>query len=236
MVSSEPMGATRKHILLVDDEPDVLDLVESFLARNGSFAVSRARDGVEALTKARAEMPALVVLDLMMPKMSGIELCKLLKAHPATRAVPIIMLTAKADEVDRILGLELGADDYVTKPFSPRELALRINAILRRGAPATFDQHLVVGPVTVDLERHRVSVSGEPITLTAVEFRLLATLMQRPGRVHARDRLLSEVWGYETMIDTRTVDTHVRRLRDKLGKAANLIETIRGFGYRIGER
>jgi two-component system phosphate regulon response regulator PhoB len=146
------------------------------------------------------------------------------------------MLTAKADEIDRVLGLELGADDYVTKPFSPRELLLRINAVLRRGSPSIEADKLNVGAITVDPERHHVSISGRPIRLTAVEFKLLTMLMRRPGRVHARDRLLSDVWGYETSIDTRTVDTHVRRLRDKLGKEARLVETVRGFGYRLRER
>jgi len=167
--------------------------------------------------------------------MSGLELCKVLKTDPSTRHIPIIMLTAKAEEVDRIVGLEFGADDYVTKPFSPREMLLRIKAILRRGQSDGVEESMTRGSITIDSARHRVLVAGKPIVLTAVEFKLLSMLMQRPGRVQARDRLLNEVWGYESAIDTRTVDTHVRRLREKLGKAASAIETVRGFGYRLRE-
>jgi two-component system phosphate regulon response regulator PhoB len=145
------------------------------------------------------------------------------------------MLTAKAEEIDRIVGLEFGADDYVTKPFSPREIILRIKAILRRGQADGAEESMTRGPITLDPLRHRVVVSGKSVTLTAVEFKLLNMLMKRPGRVQARDRLLNEVWGYESAIDTRTVDTHVRRLREKLGKAADSIETVRGFGYRLRE-
>lgn len=200
------------------------------------LTVWSATDGVTGLTKARQQQPALVVLDLMMPKMPGLEVCKLLKSDPVTQAIPIIMLTAKAEEIDRVLGLEMGADDYVTKPFSPRELALRINAVLRRGTIPNNNHHqLKVGGISLDPDRHHVSTGGKSVRLTAVEFKLLTMLMRRPGRVLARDRLLREVWGYESDIDTRTIDTHVRRLRDKLGKAASLIETIRGFGYRMKE-
>ncbi len=228
------MANAGKQILIVDDEPDVIDMVRLNLTKAG-FVVLTASDGMSGLTKSRQERPALIVLDLMMPQMSGLEVCKLLKADPLTQAIPIIMLTAKAEEIDRVLGLELGADDYVTKPFSPRELALRINAVLRRGRPVFEAQKLNVGAITVDPERHHVSIGGKAIRLTAVEFKLLSMLMQRPGRVHARNRLLSDVWGYESEIDTRTVDTHVRRLRDKLGKASHLVETVRGFGYRLKE-
>jgi DNA-binding response OmpR family regulator len=187
------------------------------------------------LKKARAESPALIVLDLMLPRMQGLEVCKVLKTDPLTSHIPIIMLTAKAEEVDRIVGLEFGADDYVTKPFSPREMLLRIKAILRRGQGKISEEKMTRGPITIDSARHRVLVDGKPIVLTAVEFKLLSMLMRRPGRVQARDRLLNEVWGYESAIDTRTVDTHVRRLREKLGKAASVIETVRGFGYRLRE-
>src|SRR5206468_11529421 len=151
----------------------------------------------------------------------------------ATSQIPILMLTAKAEEVDRIVGLEFGADDYVTKPFSPREVVLRIRAILRRGEKA--DESLKAGPIVIDPARHEVSVHGKRVNLTSLEFKLLRTLMQRRGRVQARDRLLNDVWGYESVIDTRTVDTHVRRLRKKLGKAADAIESVRGFGYRLRE-
>jgi len=224
-----------KKILIIEDEPDVVDLIDLQLKKAGGFSVTIAADGADGLKKTRAELPSLIVLDLMLPRMSGLEVCKVLKSDSATRHIPIIMLTAKAEEVDRIVGLEFGADDYVTKPFSPRELALRIQAILRRGQNDGVEEHLTRGPITIDEARHRVLVSGKPVTLTAVEFKLLNMLMRRPGRVQARDRLLNEVWGYETAIDTRTVDTHVRRLREKLGKAAGAIETVRGFGYRLRE-
>jgi DNA-binding response OmpR family regulator len=172
----------------------------------------------------------------MLPKMPGLEVCKILKSDPGTRQVPIMMLTAKAEEIDRIVGLEFGADDYVTKPFSPREVVLRIRAIMRRGEAKQDDERLTAGPITVDPARYEVSVNGKRINLTSLEFKLLRTLMQRRGRVQARDRLLNDVWGYESVIDTRTVDTHVRRLRKKLGKAANVIESVRGFGYRLKEK
>lgn len=228
------MAKDGKQILVVDDEKDVIDLLTLTLSKAG-LVVHSAMDGLAGLTKARQEQPALIVLDLMMPKMPGIEVCKLLKADPVTRAIPVIMLTAKAEEIDRVLGLELGAEDYLTKPFSPRELLLRINVALRRNGPSFETPKLNIGAITVDPERHHVSVGGKSVRLTAVEFKLLTMLMQRPGRVQARDRLLNEVWGYESAIDTRTVDTHIRRLRDKLGKAANLLETVRGFGYRLRE-
>jgi two-component system phosphate regulon response regulator PhoB len=221
-------------ILVIDDEQDVLDMLTVSLSKAG-LKVRTATDGVTGLTKARQEQPALIVLDLMMPKMPGLEVCKLLKADPMTQSIPIIMLTAKAEEVDRILGLEVGADDYVTKPFSQRELALRIGAVLRRGSFTGEERQLTIGPISVDLDRHDVFAGGKPVRLTAVEFKLLMILMRRPGRVQARDRLLRDVWGYESAIETRTIDTHVRRLRDKLGKAADLVETIRGFGYRLKE-
>ena len=228
------MSNEGKTILVIDDEQDVIDMLTLSLSKGG-LKVRSATDGVTGLAKARQEQPALIVLDLMMPKMPGLEVCKLLKVDSLTQAIPIIMLTAKAEEIDRVLGLEVGADDYVTKPFSPRELLLRINAVLRRGSPATESQQLRVGAISVDADRHHVSTGGKPVRLTAVEFRLLMMLMRRPGRVQGRDRLLREVWGYESVIDTRTIDTHVRRLRDKLGKAANLVETVRGFGYRLKE-
>jgi DNA-binding response OmpR family regulator len=224
-----------KKILIVEDEPDVVDLLALQLKKAGGFTVISARDGAEGLKKARTEAPALIVLDLMLPRMPGLEVCKVLKTDSLTSHIPIIMLTAKAEEVDRIVGLEFGADDYVTKPFSPREMLLRIKAILRRGQNDGAEESMTRGPITIDPARHRVLVAGKPVVLTAVEFKLLGMLMKRPGRVQARDRLLNEVWGYESAIDTRTVDTHVRRLREKLGKAASVIETVRGFGYRLRE-
>jgi two-component system phosphate regulon response regulator PhoB len=222
-------------ILVVDDESDVLDMLVMNL-RAGGFQVIAAEEGATALAKARTDSPALIILDLMLPKLSGIEICKVLKSDAATRNIPVIMLTAKAEEVDKIVGLELGADDYVTKPFSPRELMLRVNRSLLRGKdkPARAER-LTVGELALDHARHEVTVRNQPIELTATEFKLLALLMDRRGRVQGRDRLLNDVWGYESVIDTRTVDTHVRRLREKLGPLASYIETVRGVGYRIAE-
>lgn len=228
-------STTSNRILIIEDEQDVVDMLTLNLRKAEGFVITSAADGAEGLRKAREEHPALIILDLMLPKMPGLEVCKVLKGDAATRHIPIIMLTAKAEEIDRIVGLEFGADDYVTKPFSPREMVLRVKAIMRRGKGEVVDEKLTVGPITVDPSRHHVTVSGKRIRLTSVEFKLLSMLMLRRGRVQARDRLLNEVWGYESLIDTRTVDTHVRRLRKKLGKAADAIETVRGFGYRLRE-
>ena len=224
-------GAGRK-ILVVEDESDVADLL-TLNFRKAGFRISTAADGASGLQKAREDRPDFIVLDLMLPKMSGLEVCKILKNDTATSHIPILMLTAKAEEIDRIVGLEFGADDYVTKPFSPREILLRIRAIFRRGE--TPGESLKAGPISIDAARHQVRVNGKQVHLTSLEFKLLRTLMQRRGRVQDRDRLLNEVWGYEAVIDTRTVDTHVRRLREKLGKAGDAIETVRGFGYRVRE-
>jgi phosphate regulon transcriptional regulator PhoB len=222
-------------ILIVDDEPDVLDLLVYNLQKAG-YKTMTARDGASALQKARDEVPSLIVLDLMLPQMDGTEVCRHLKAEPKTAHIPIIMLTAKAEEVDRVVGLELGADDYVTKPFSPREMALRVKGVLRRasgkGAPAEI---LKFGDITVDIAKHEVTLKGKVVDLTATEFKLLATLLERRGRVQSRDRLLTDVWGYEGDVDTRTVDTHMRRLREKLGKASDYVETVRGVGYRFAD-
>jgi DNA-binding response OmpR family regulator len=229
------MDAAGKIILIIEDERDVVDLLALHLRKSGKFAVSTANDGASGLDKARNERPAFIILDLMLPKMPGLEVCKVLKTDPATRHIPIMMLTAKAEEIDRIVGLEFGADDYVTKPFSPREVILRVKAILRRGEARQDDERLTAGAITIDPARHNVSVEGKRVNLTSIEFKLLCTLIQRRGRVQARDRLLNDVWGYESVIDTRTVDTHVRRLREKLGKAGTAVETVRGFGYRLRE-
>ncbi|GAB4240673.1 MAG: response regulator transcription factor [Candidatus Methylacidiphilales bacterium] len=222
-------------ILVIDDEPDVLDILAINLKAAG-FSVVTADNGSVGLNKAKSEVPALIVLDLMLPQMSGIEVCKALRRDSATAKIPIIMLTAKSDEVDRIVGLELGADDYVAKPFSPREIVLRIQSVLRRSSGAQEPlERLKIGNLHLDHARHEVLLNGAPIVLTHTEFKLLAILMERRGRVQSRDRLLNDVWGYESVIDTRTVDTHIRRLREKLGEAAHYIETIRGVGYRITE-
>jgi len=228
-------AASGKTILIVEDESDVVDLLTLNLRKSGGFIISTAADGASGLEKARTEKPAFIILDLMLPKMSGLEVCKILKTDPEARHIPIMMLTAKAEEIDRIVGLEFGADDYVTKPFSPREVILRIQAIMRRGEVKSEEEPLTAGLITIDPARHQVSVAGKVVHLTSIEFKLLRTLLQRRGRVQARDRLLNDVWGYESVIDTRTVDTHVRRLREKLGKAGSAIETVRGFGYRFRE-
>lgn len=223
-------------ILVVDDEPDALELIE-FNLKAAGFEVASATDGEEALRKARSLVPALIVLDVMLPELDGMEVCKALRRNPATAQIPIIMLTAKAAEIDRVLGLELGADDYVTKPFSPRELVLRVKGLLRRkGEPGEEkDERIQVGEMVIDVPRHQILVSGKRLDLTATEFKLLMVLAQRRGRVQSRDQLLRDVWEYDSLIDTRTVDTHMRRVREKLGKAARYLETVRGVGYRFAE-
>jgi phosphate regulon transcriptional regulator PhoB len=227
--------AANKKILVAEDEVDVLNLVAMNL-KSAGFNVLKAEDGPAALEVARTAFPALIVLDLMLPGMSGIDVCKVLKSESATKLIPIIMLTAKAEEVDRIVGLELGADDYITKPFSPRELVLRVKSVIRRtDSSGPIDHTLKIGDIQLDRARFEVLVKGKQLDFTATEFKLLALLMERRGRVQSRDTLLNDVWGYENLIDTRTVDTHIRRLREKLGKSADCIETVRGFGYRIAE-
>jgi len=222
-------------ILVADDEPDVLNLVTANL-RAAGFDVLQAEDGPSALAAVREQVPGLLILDLMLPGMSGLEICRALKADPATATLPILMLTAKAEEVDRIVGLELGAEDYVTKPFSPRELVLRVKNILKRNAkPESGSDRLTLAGIVVDRLRLLVTVDGSPVDFTATELKLLTLLMERRGRVQSREVLLNDVWGYESVIDTRTVDTHIRRLREKLKESADCIETVRGFGYRIVE-
>ncbi len=221
-------------ILIVEDEPDILDLVRYNLAQVG-FNIVAVETGEAALDMASEEVLSLIVLDLMLPGIDGLEVCRLLKQRPETKHVPILMLTARTEEVDRIVGLELGADDYLTKPFSPRELVLRVRAILRRvqGDEKVSEESLQVGPLLIDPVGHRVQAGSVAIELTAIEFRLLLTLAQRQGRVQSRDELLNVVWGYEHSGYRRTVDTHVRRLREKLGEAADWVETVRGVGYRM---
>ena len=229
------VNAMHQLILIIEDEPDVVDLLERQFRKAG-FATAAATEGAEGITAAQKQKPALIILDLMLPKMSGLEVCRVLKSDRATRHIAIMMLTAKVEEVDRIVGLELGADDYVTKPFSPREVVLRAQAILRRSGAPPEEQSLVAGPITIDRVRHQVCVSGEEVNLTSLEFKLLDKLVERRGRVQDRERLLADVWGYESSVDTRTVDTHVRRLREKLGSAREVIETVRGFGYRLRDQ
>jgi two-component system phosphate regulon response regulator PhoB len=221
--------------LVVDDEPEAVELIE-FNLKQAGFDVLTAADGAEALKKAHSALPNLIVLDLMLPEVDGLEVCKMLRRDPATAAIPIVMVTAKAAEIDRILGLELGADDYITKPFSPRELVLRVKRILQRGKTAEEETSRVkLGDLLVDEPRHLVTWKGKQIELTATEFKLLVILVQRRGRVQSREQLLRDVWEYNSLIDTRTVDTHMRRLRDKLGPAAKYLDTVRGVGYRFVE-
>jgi two-component system phosphate regulon response regulator PhoB len=225
----------KQKILVVDDEPEAIELVE-FNLKQAGYDVASAADGAEALKKARALQPSLVVLDLMLPEMDGLEVCKILRREPTTKAIPIIMLTAKAAEIDRVLGLELGADDYLTKPFSPRELVLRVKKVLQRGrAEGDEEKTMKFGDLLIDTPRHLVSWRGKAIELTATEFKLLTVLAKRRGRVQSRDQLLRDVWEYDSLIDTRTVDTHMRRLREKLGPAAKFLDTVRGVGYRFVE-
>lgn len=222
-------------ILVVDDEPDLLELVRFNLTQAG-FAVDTAAAGREALEKIRRTPPDLVVLDLMLPDLSGTDIARQIRSDTALGDLPILMLTAKSEEVDRVVGFELGADDYVTKPFSPRELILRVKAVLRRRSSApSASPGLEHGSLRLDPDRHRCFVKDEEVDLTAKEFKLLSTLMSRPGRVLTRERLLDDVWGSEITVTSRTIDTHLKRLREKLGVAGDLIETVRGVGYRFAE-
>jgi two-component system phosphate regulon response regulator PhoB len=220
-------------VLLVDDEKDLLSLLD-FNLRAAGFDTLLATTGEQALSHLRRRVPDLVVLDLMLPDVPGTEVCRQIKADPRTRHVPVVMLTAKGEEVDRVVGFELGADDYVTKPFSVRELVLRLKAVLRRAAPRASERPPErIGPIRVDVDAHRAYVDGAEIQLTPLEFRLLTTLMSRLGRVQSREQLLEDVWEMSSEIETRTVDTHVKRLREKLGSGRDLLETVRGVGYRL---
>jgi two-component system phosphate regulon response regulator PhoB len=224
-----------ERILVVDDEPDLLELVRVNLAESG-FQVEATTSGREVLDRVRRSPPDLLVLDLMMPDVAGTEICRQIRSTPELADLPIIMLTAKAEELDRVVGFELGADDYVTKPFSPRELALRVRAVLRRGRGGPGEGRVLEkGALRVDVDRHRCFVDDDEIDLTSKEFALLAELMSRPGRVLSRDRLLDLVWGSDITVTSRTIDTHLKRLREKLGSAGPLIETVRGVGYRFAE-
>ena len=219
-------------VLVVDDERDIVELVRYNLAQAG-FRVVSATDGRQAIDLARREKPDLIVLDLMLPVLPGAEVARILKQDEKTREIPIVMLTARGEEVDRVVGFELGADDYVVKPFSPRELILRIQAILRREGQEDPEQRLVYDPLVIDIGAHSVRLRGKEVLLTITEFKLLLRLARRPGRAFGRDQLLSEVWGYGGDLETRTVDTHVKRLREKLGTTARFIKTVRGVGYRF---
>jgi two-component system, OmpR family, phosphate regulon response regulator PhoB len=212
-----------------------VDLVVYHLRQSG-FSVISALDGPSGLELAKKERPSLIILDLMLPGMDGKEICRALKSNPLTQSIPILMLTAKAEEIDRVIGFELGADDYVTKPFSPRELVLRIKAILRRKEVSQEGEKIIqIGELLIDVDRHHVSVKESPVQLTSTEFKLLVELASKRGRVQTREHLLDRVWGYTYEGYARTVDTHIRRLREKLGPLGDFIETIRGVGYRFRE-
>ena len=222
-------------ILVCDDERDLARLV-AYNLRKAGFDPVTAYDGASALRRIREDRPDLVVLDVMLPDVSGLEVVRQVRADPEVADTPVILLTARGDESDRVTGFESGADDYVSKPFSPKELTLRVQAVLRRtGKGNAASPVLAHGPLEVDIDRHKVTVEGEEVVLTALEFKLLVDLMERRGRVQSRESLLDRVWGYSSFVTTRTVDTHIKRLREKLGAAADLVETVRGVGYRFAE-
>jgi two-component system phosphate regulon response regulator PhoB len=222
-------------VLLCDDERDLLSVLD-FNLRAAGFETILATRGEEALLALKRRVPDLVLLDLMLPDLPGTEICRRIKSDPRTRHVPVVMLTAKGEEVDRVVGFELGADDYVTKPFSVRELVLRLKAVVRRGGGGGRSAERPpeqVGPIRVDVDAHRAFTEGVEIELTPLEFRLLSTFMARLGRVQSREQLLEDVWEMSPDVETRTVDTHVKRLREKLGAGRDLLETVRGIGYRM---
>jgi len=239
--ANPPASSTEgaKRVLVVEDEPDIAALIAYQLTREG-FRVETAATGNDALAAVSRELPDLMVLDRMLPGLSGDEVLETLRTDAATRTVPVLVLTAKREQEDRIAGFELGADDYLTKPFSPRELVLRVRAILRRGqkAPGGKGGRIIrAGPVSVDVNSHQVLLDGQELNLTPTEFRLLRSLVERSGRTQSRQQLLETAWSVEShisdRIQTRTVDMHVRRLRAKLGPVGDWIETVRGFGYRF---
>ena len=222
-------------VLIVEDDADIAALIAHYLQKTG-YGAEVISDGGRALARAREWLPDLVILDLMLPGLSGLEICRALRADDRTAALPIIMLTARGEESERILGLDVGADDYIVKPFSPSELMARVRALLRRASPPkTKDQVLQCGPILVDLDRHTVSNDGQAVRLTAKEFLLLQYLMEHRGRVLSRDRLLSDVWDYQYPGETRTVDVHVRRLREKLPFLEKALVTVQQFGYKLLE-
>ena len=223
-----------KHILVVEDEPDTAELLE-FHLENAGYKVTITEDGYQALKKIHKLRPDLLILDLMIPEIDGFEVCRLIRKDPANESLPVMMCTAKSDETSKIQGLDFGADDYVTKPFSPREVVLRVKNLLKRSDSVnrTDIERLSIGKITIDKNSYEVRVEGELLELTATEYKLLVLFTERKGRVQSRDILLRDVWGYESNIDTRTVDTHVQRLRTKLNGASDNIVTVRGFGYKF---
>ena len=224
-----------RSILVIEDERDISDLIQYHLEQSG-FKVLTALDGGTGLEQAIKGRPNLIILDLMLPVRDGKDVCRSLKSNPITQTIPVLMLTAKAEEMDRVIGFELGADDYVTKPFSPRELVLRVKAILRRKEiPEGKEKQIQIGHLLIDVDKHQVFIKKNPISLTSTEFKLLLELATNRGRVQTRGQLLDKVWGYTYEGYARTVDTHIRRLREKMESLGGLIETIRGVGYRFQE-
>tara|TARA_B100000214_G_scaffold329088_1_gene268637 strand:- start:522 stop:1229 length:708 start_codon:yes stop_codon:yes gene_type:complete len=233
---NNPMNKPLKEIYIVEDEPDIRETISYNLTQE-SLKVFKFSDAESCLKKLKTHRPDLIILDLMLPGMSGLDLCKHIKSEKELKMISIIMLTAKSEEVDRILGFELGADDYVTKPFSIRELILRVKVILKKYTELPHVSEIIeFGPISLDLDAHEVSIENIKVPLTALEFKLLKHLIQRKGRVQTRDQLLGEVWGYSSEITTRTVDTHIKRLREKLGDVGKFIQTIRGVGYRLNNQ
>jgi len=230
------MNKSLKHIYIVEDEPDIRETISYNLTQEG-FKVSEFSDAESCLNKLNDHKPDLLILDLMLPGISGLDLCKHIKSEHQLKMISIILLTAKSEEVDRILGFELGADDYVTKPFSVRELILRVKVLLKKNSEMFNNTESIdFGPISLNIDAHEVFIEDNEIILTALEFKLLKHLMQRTGRVQTRDQLLGEVWGYSSEVTTRTVDTHIKRLREKLGDVGKYIQTIRGIGYRLNKQ
>ncbi len=225
-------------ILIIEDDSDISELVQYNLEREG-YNVLAAHDGELGYTQAVQHRPSLIILDLMLPGLDGLTVCKNLRAHPDTKDIPIVMLTAKNEESDVIVGLEIGADDYVSKPFSPKELIARIRAVLRRPQTQLKEtlpsSTLLVGPISIDMERHQVALHGQPLSLTLAEYRLLTALTSRPGRVFTREQLLEKITGGEVYVIDRNVDVHIRAIRKKLGEDADFIVTVRGVGYKCRE-
>ena len=222
-----------KKIIIIEDEPDISVLVVHYLTQEG-YKVNTCADGIEGLRRVKADRPDLLILDLMLPELDGLEICKRLRTDPKTSNLPIIMLTAKGEESDKIVGLELGADDYLTKPFSPKELVARVKALLRRAMQPDHPRtHYAYGDLSLDAERHEVILKGNEIPLTAKEFGLLQQLLQNRGRVLTREALLDRVWGYEADVTTRTVDVHIRRLREKIPLLEDAIITVKSLGYKL---
>lgn len=226
-----------KKVLIIEDEKDLAELLAFNLEKDG-FAATCVHDGKQGLERAMADLPDLILLDLMLPGLLGTEVCKALRKEPRTARIPVIMITAKGDEIDRVVGFEVGADDYIVKPFSIREVSLRVKALMRRveqDVPSPAADLLAIGGIAIDKQRHTVVSAGSEIELTSTEYKLLLHLVEKKGFVQSREQLLQRVWGYNNTADTRTVDTHVTRLRGKLGEPGDIIKTVRGFGYKIEE-